>query len=235
MGDLFAMLSTVPPWVVLLAVFALPALEASTLLGVVVPGETAVLLGGVLAHQNQLPLAAVMSVAALGAVAGDTVGYALGARVWPVLFSRSGRTRRQLDAGRDFVRRFGGPAVFLARWVAVLRAVVPSVAGATALPYRTFARYNIAGGTLWAAVVAGAGFLAGAAYQRVERDLGLAGAVAALVVAAAVVIGVGYLRWQRRGAAADAPRRFIRPSSSPHRPRPHAGGDHHTPGPEGTR
>jgi membrane-associated protein len=228
MRGLSATLSAMPPWVVLLAVFALPALEASTLLGVVVPGETAVLLGGVFAHQNRLPLAAVMAAAALGAVAGDTVGYALGTRVGPVLFSRSGRARRRLDAGRVFVRRFGGPAVFLARWVAVLRAVVPSVAGATGLPYRTFAPYNIAGGTLWAVLMAGAGFLAGAAYRRVARDFGLAGAVVALMLAAAVVLGVGYLRRHRRGGAADEPRRLSRPSSSTHRPRPNLGRDHQT-------
>ena len=63
---------------VLVAVFALPALEASTLLGVVVPGELALVLGGLLAHQGRVPLWAAVVAGAAGAVVGVSVGYAIG-------------------------------------------------------------------------------------------------------------------------------------------------------------
>jgi hypothetical protein len=67
-----------PPWLVLILVFAIPAAEAGLLIGVFVPGETAVLLGGVVAHGGGLPLWTVIVAAALGAVAGDQVGFLLG-------------------------------------------------------------------------------------------------------------------------------------------------------------
>lgn len=198
MTGLLAQLAAVPPWAVLLAVFLLPALEASTLLGLVVPGEAAVLLGGMLAHQGRVPLVAVMAAAALGAVAGDSIGYLLGARFGPALFSRaSGRTARRIGQARAFVRRFGGPAVLLGRWAAFLRALVPSIAGASGLPWRRFAAYNMAGGTLWGVAVAGIGFLAGSAYARAARYLGLAGTVGVLVLMVAAVVGAHYL--SRRG------------------------------------
>jgi membrane-associated protein len=136
-------------------VFVLPALEASTLLGLVVPGETAVLLGGVFAHQGRVPLPAVMAAAVLGAVAGDNAGYVLGARLGPALFSRaSDRVALRLEKAVAFVRRFGGGAVLLGRWAAFLRALVPSVAGAPAASRTDASSYTTwpagrSGASLW--------------------------------------------------------------------------------------
>jgi len=196
-------LAVVPPWVLLLVVFLLPAVEASTLLGLVVPGEIAVLLGGAFAHQGRVSLVAVMAAAVLGAVTGDSVGYALGARLGPRLFSRaSDKARRHLDRAQVFVQRFGGPAVLLGRWVAVLRALVPSVAGAGGLPYRRFLVYNVAGGTLWGVTVAGVGSLAGNAYARAAHSLGLASILGALAL---VIVALVSSRWlSRRRAAGQA-------------------------------
>jgi membrane protein DedA with SNARE-associated domain len=198
MTGLTGWLAALPAWLLLLAVFTLPALEASTLIGVVLPGETAVLLGGVFAHQGNLPLATVMIAAVLGAVAGDTVGYALGARLGPKLGTRTaGRRGEQVQRARDFVRRHGAPAVFLGRWVPVLRALVPLIAGGSGMPYRRFARYNVTGGAVWGVAVAGLGYLAAAAYGRATQVLGLAGA--AIVLAFALfVAGVVLVRRRRR-------------------------------------
>jgi membrane-associated protein len=189
-------LAAVPPWLLLLLVFLLPALEASALLGVVVPGETSVLLGGVFAHEGRLPLAAVMIAAVLGAVVGDNIGYLLGARLGPRLLTRaSGRAGERLQRARSFVQRFGPPAVLLGRWVAVLRALVPSVAGASGLRYRSFAVYNLAGGAVWGVAVAGLGYVAARTYGVASRDLGLAGAAVVLLVA---VVAVAWAVWTRR-------------------------------------
>jgi membrane-associated protein len=199
MTSLSGVLAAVPPWLLLLLVFLVPALEASTLLGVVVPGETAVLLGGVFAHQGRLPLAVVMTAAVLGAVVGDNVGYVLGARLGPRLLTRvTGRAGKRLQRARSFVQRFGAPAVFLGRWVAVLRALVPSVAGAGGLRYRSFAVYNLAGGAVWGVAVAGLGYLAATAYGTASRDLGLAGAAVVLLLAVVAVAGAVWTRGRRR-------------------------------------
>jgi len=199
MTGLTGVLAALPAWLLLLAVFTLPALEASTLVGVVVPGETAVLLGGVFAHQGSLALGAVMIAAVLGAVAGDTVGYAVGARMGPRLGARTtGRRAERVQRAREFVRLRGAPAVLLGRWVPVVRALVPLVAGSSGMPYRRFAAYNVAGGAFWGVAVAGLGYLAGAAYRKVSQVLGLAGA--AVVVAVAVVaVGAVLVRRRRRG------------------------------------
>jgi membrane protein DedA with SNARE-associated domain len=198
MTGLTGVLAALPAWLLLLAVFALPALEASTLLGVVVPGETAVLLGGVFAHHGSLQLPAVMVAAVLGAVAGDAVGYAAGARLGPKLGMRmSDRRAEQVQRAREFVRRHGAPAVLLGRWVPVLRALVPIMAGGSGLPYRRFALYNVTGGVVWGAAVAGLGYLAAAAYGRATQLLGLTGAAVVLALAL-TALGAVLIRRRRR-------------------------------------
>jgi undecaprenyl-diphosphatase len=179
-------LVALPPALVLALVFLLPALEASTFLGLVVPGEIAVLVGGVLAHEGRLPLWAVMVAALAGAAVGDQVGYRVGRRHGrrllartPRRFVRSGELRRALE----LVRRRGATAVVLGRWAAALRALVPGLAGLSGIPQRTFTLANLTGGALWAVTVALLGYLAGASYRVLERRLGWGGeAVLGLVV-----------------------------------------------------
>jgi membrane-associated protein len=194
----------------LVAVFALPALEASTLLGVVVPGELALVLGGVLAHQGRVPLAAVMAAGAAGAVVGDTVGYAIGRRVGGRLLARLPRrlvAPAQVERATALVRRLGGRAVFVGRFTAALRALVPSLAGVAGVPYRTFAAWNLAGGALWATGVVLLGFAAGPAWRAAESLAGWAGLVLLVtVVAAAAAMLVRRRRSGRRGRpAAEGP------------------------------
>ena len=177
----------------LVAVFALPALEASTLLGIVVPGELALVLGGVLAHQGRVPLVAAVAAGAAGAVVGDTIGYAIGRRVGERLLAHLPRRLvrpRQVERAKALVRRLGGRAVFAGRFTAALRALVPGLAGVAGVPYPTFAAWNLAGGVLWATGFVLLGFAAGRAWRTAERFAGGAGLVVlgAIVVAAAVAL-----------------------------------------------
>jgi membrane-associated protein len=184
---------------VLLAVFALPALEASTLLGIVVPGELALVLGGVLAHQGRVPLVAVVVAGAVGAVVGDTVGYAVGRRVGERLLAHLPRRLvepGQVERATALVRRLGGRAVFAGRFTVALRALVPGLAGVAGMPYRTFAAYNAAGGVLWATGFVLLGFAAGPAWRTVERVAGRAGLV--LLGAIVVVTAAAALLHRRR-------------------------------------
>jgi hypothetical protein len=96
---------------VLVAVFTLPALEASTLLGIVAPGELALVLGGVLAQQGRVPLWAVVVAGAAGAVVGDTVGYVIGRKVGERLLAHLPRrlvTPRQVEQATALLRQVGG-------------------------------------------------------------------------------------------------------------------------------
>jgi undecaprenyl-diphosphatase len=192
---------------VLVAVFALPALEASTLLGIVVPGELALVLGGVLAHQGRVPLVAAVVAGAAGAVVGDTVGYTVGRRVGERLLARIPRRLvepGQVERATALVRRLGGRAVFVGRFTAALRALVPGLAGVAGLPYRTFAAYNVAGGVLWATGFVLLGFAAGPAWHTAERVAGQAGLalLGTIVVVAAAAALLHRRRPRHRGRPA---------------------------------
>jgi membrane-associated protein len=184
---------------VLVAVFALPALEASTLLGIVVPGELALVLGGVLAHQGRVPLVAAVVAGAAGAVVGDTVGYAVGRRIGERLLAHLPRRLvepGQVERATALVRRLGGRAVFVGRFTAALRALVPGLAGVAGMPYRTFAAYNVAGGVLWATGFVLLGFAAGPAWRTAEGVAGRAGLV--LLGTIVVVTAAAALLHRRR-------------------------------------
>jgi membrane-associated protein len=198
-GFLDSLLSA-PGWVVLSLMGATVFAEDALFVGFVIPGETAAILGGVAASRGHVALAAVLAVVLLGAVIGDSVGYEVGRHVgtrimgWPVLQHR----RERIDAASDYLARRGGAAVFLGRWTAFFRAVMPALAGTARMPYRRFLVFNVAGGITWGVTVVLVGYLAGASYGRVEKLLGRGTAlvIAALVVAAAVV-------WQVRRRRAE--------------------------------
>ena len=196
-------LTSVPTSVAYLAVFALPFLEASIFLGFVFPGETALVLGGVLASQGQLSLPVVIACAIAGAILGDAVGYAVGRRFGPALQrSRLGQIVGQprWTATEEFLRRRGGPAVLLGRFTALLRALVPSAAGMSHLPYKTFFVWNAIGGIIWATTFVVVGYLAGESYRKIEQYLGRGALVLTAVVLALLVI-VHFVRKHRASAS----------------------------------
>lgn len=195
-------LLALPPALVLLAALVLPAAEASAFVGLVVPGETAVFVAGVVAHGDRLPLAAVIVAAAVGAVVGDQIGYRVGRRWGPGLVGRlPGRLQGRSAQVTAFVARRGRWAVLLGRWTALLRALVPGVAGASGMGGRDFLLFNVLGGVTWAAAIATLGYGAGAAYASVLTRVHHASEIA-LGVVVALVLGWVLLRrvLRRRGA-----------------------------------
>lgn len=190
-------LTSVPSGVVYAAVFALPFLEASIFLGFVLPGETALVVGGVLAGQGKAGLTLVLTLAVLGAILGDAVGYGIGRRYGPGLqASRLGRIvgEQRWSSTERFLQRRGAPAVFFGRWTALLRALVPSAAGMAKLPYRTFALWNALGGILWATACVLGGYAVG---DVIGRYIAQGGYVLIGLVVLAVVV---HLVHKRRSA-----------------------------------
>jgi membrane-associated protein len=195
-------LTAVPVWVVYLTVFLAPFLEASVFLGFVIPGETAVIFGGVLAHEDGASLSGVLLLAVTGAIAGDAVGYGVGRRFGPALqASRLGRKvgHERWRRTEAFLHRRGPSAVFFGRWTALLRAMVPSAAGMAGLPFRTFALWNALGGTVWAVVCVYGGFLAGHVVGQYVHDIGY------VVVGVVVVAALAHLVKTRRERATSDP------------------------------
>ena len=195
-GFVDGLLGLSSPWGYLL-VGLLASLEAAAFIGLVVPGETAMVFGGVLASSGHAGLVPMMIVASIGAVAGDSIGYAIGRHFGgPMRRSRLGRRigDQRWQRAEDYVQRRGGAAVFFGRFVTVVRALVPTIAGVTRMPYKTFLPYNVAGGVLWACGFVFVGYLAGDSYRRVEHIVGPAGLLlgAFVVVTGVVVIAA---RW----------------------------------------
>lgn len=183
--------------------------EAGAFVGLVLPGETALLLGGALAATGRLSLPVVLVVGIAAALVGDTVGYEVGRLSGGRLrTTRVGRLigARRWDVAEGFVARRGGYAVAAGRWVGVARALVPALAGATRMRYRTFLLWNAAGGVTWAAAVVLAGYAAGASWRHVAHLVGRVGAISAAVLGLAAALTLA-ARWvlrhpdQVRGAA----------------------------------
>lgn len=191
--------------------------EAAVFLGLVLPGETALLLGGALAAQGHIQLVPLLAVVAVAAVAGDSVGYEVGRHLGPAL--RTGRLgrrigQRQWDRAEHALRHRGAVAVVLGRWVGVLRALVPGVAGAARMPYGRFLAANALGGVTWTIVVGTLGYELGAAWRRAEVWVGRGGVVLLCGVLVAVFVRQ-VLRRREGGAAGQEEHTAPHPSSSP--------------------
>jgi len=203
-------------WAVLAVVFLAPALEASAFLGVVIPGEIAVLLGGVLAFEHRAPLPAVLGAAVAGAIIGDSVGYLVGRRWGRRLLDGSvGRLvpGQHLDRAERYLAERGGPAVFFGRFTAALRALIPGLAGMAGLHYRTFALYNAAGGAIWASGFVLLGYVAGTGWRQVEQVAKRASLLllVALIATAALVLVVRWLIRHPDRVTAAVDRQLQRP------------------------
>ncbi len=189
-----------PPWLVYVIVGLVVFAEDALFIGFVIPGETLAVIGGVTASLGHTNVWVVGVIVVLAAIIGDSVGFEVG-RIWGsrLLGHRllDGR-RSQLDKAQDFLRRRGGSAVFLGRWTAFFRAVMPALAGASRMPYPKFLVWNAVGGIAWGVTMVTIGYLAGQSYHRIEKWIGRGGAVVvALVVVAGIVV------WQVRRRRAE--------------------------------
>ncbi|WP_213456911.1 DedA family protein [Rhizomonospora bruguierae] len=188
--------------VVYLLVGLLVFAEDALFVGFVIPGETAAILGGVAASSHHVALSLMCLVVVVAAIAGDSVGYEVGARYGTRLLATPPmrRRRERVEAARGFLARRGGPAVFLSRFVAFLRAVMPFLSGTVHMHYPRFLAYNAAGGIVWGVGNVVLGYLAGNSYRTVERTLGRVAAVviAVVVVAAVVAWRIARRRHERR-------------------------------------
>ena len=201
------LMSALGGWRAVALVFLLPALEASAFVGFVFPGETAVVLGGVIASQHKVGLGWVIAAAIAGAIVGDSVGYAIGRR-WgdAMVHGTVGRfvKHRHIARARDYVARRGGSAVFFGRWVAALRVLVPGTAGMAGMSYPTFVFYNATGGTIWAVGFVMLGYLAGASWEHILRVADRVGLGVVLTLVAIGIVAWVVVRRRRREFDGDA-------------------------------
>ena len=215
MGQIAEGLLSLPGWAALACLFVLPALEAPAFLGLVLPGEVALVLGGVLASQGRIPLAAALAVGTAGALAGDSAGYWIGRRWGPrLLAARLGRRvgPARLHRVESLLLRGGGGPLLVGRCTAGVRVVLPGLAGVLGLRYRVFALWTGAAATFWAVAHVLVGYAAGAGWRQVDRLTGRLGlALAGAVVVAAAVTWT----FRRAGGSRAAARARAAANSAP--------------------
>ncbi|HZP89648.1 MAG TPA: DedA family protein [Actinomycetota bacterium] len=193
-----------PPWGYAI-VGAATFLENSVGAGVIVPGETLVIIGGFYARVGDLALPWVALAAVLGAVLGDNLGYLIGRRFGRGFLERHGRkllvTPERLRRADAYYRAHGGKTIFLGRFIPVARSVGCILAGIARMGWRRFFAYDLGGAVLWGVGHSILGYAIGASYEHWKGYLTPIGlAVLAVLL---VLIGVSKVVAARRSVRED--------------------------------
>ena len=180
--------------------------ETGLLVGFFLPGDSLLITAGLVAAAGTLDIWWLNLLLMAAAIVGDSVGYAIGYRTGPRIFTREDSllfNRRHLIRTREFYERYGGKTIVIARFVPIIRTFAPVVAGVGQMRYRRFVFYNVFGGIGWVASMTWAGDLLGSLIPNISRYIHVV--VAIVIVLSVIPIGVELLRARRRGAASGAP------------------------------
>ncbi|HEX7255880.1 MAG TPA: DedA family protein [Gaiellaceae bacterium] len=200
---------------------ALAFLEAAVFVGLVAPGEFAVVFGGFLAGRGDIDLLTLIAVVWFSAFAGDLAGYGFGrvvGRRWALRHGRRfGVTPARLEWAERYFASHGGKTILVGRFVGIIRALAPFIAGTSRMSLRRFALVDAVGAGLWAIAFSVLGYIF---WQSFDRALELAGRgklglAAVLVVAAVAVVGYRLLREPENRRRLAARLRQVAPGRPP--------------------
>jgi membrane protein DedA with SNARE-associated domain len=203
--------------------YALPAIVGLESMGVPSPGETALILGAVLASEHKLNIILVIVIASASAIVGDNIGYFLGRRLGREVLEAPGpfqkRRKRVLAAGQRFFAKHGSKAVFLGRWVAIVRIAAAWLAGIERMKFTHFFLWNAAGGITWATTYGLVGYYGGKAAANVITKFGIYAGIALGVLIVAWLV-FSRVREHRAAQSLDAPEEPPAGSKPPAEPAP---------------
>jgi membrane protein DedA with SNARE-associated domain len=208
-GDLLADLSdTLGAWTYLV-VPALAFLETAAFLGLLVPGETAVLVGGAVAERGEVSVVALMLLVWAAAVAGDLIAFGLGRRLGgPFLRRHADRLHlkvEHLDRVEELFARRGGRAIVVGRFVGVLRAFTPFVAGTSGMSVRRFLPYSVGAALVWSVLLTLLGYVFASSFAAAGDVITRGTLAVAALVGIALLVRRAYRRRAGRGPAEHAP------------------------------
>lgn len=176
-----------------LVIFVIVVLECQPLLGLVMPGESLVLIGGFLAHQGVIEPRLLIVVIAAAAILGDSIGFELGrqfGRGWLLQRGRRfGLRQEHLDQVDDFIARHGGKAVFAGHFLHLMRALMPFVAGASRIRYLRFLVINAAGCIVWSVTFVMLGYAVGESWRMAAHWVGRASEIVGGALLFAIALG----------------------------------------------
>ena len=192
------------PWTYAL-VGALAFLETGAFVGLIAPGETAIVLGGVVAAQGEVDLPVILLTAWLAAAAGDLASFGLGRRLGrPFLLRRGPRlgvTAPRLHRVEGFFDRHGAKAILIGRFIGIVRAVAPFLAGASGMRLRAFLPWSLLGTAAWATAFTMVGF----AFHRSFDEAAGAITHGAFVLAVVIVVALAWRAHRRARRAVVVP------------------------------
>jgi membrane-associated protein len=176
--------------------------ETGLLVGFFLPGDSLLITAGLVAATGALDIWWLNVLLAVAAITGDSVGYAIGARIGPRLFTREKSwlfNPRHVVRTREFYERHGAKTIVIARFVPIIRTFAPVVAGVGQMAYRRFLVYNVAGGLGWVLSMTWAGYLLGNVVPNIDRHIHVV--VIVVIVLSVIPIAVEILRERRRQSA----------------------------------
>jgi membrane protein DedA with SNARE-associated domain/membrane-associated phospholipid phosphatase len=172
--------------------------ETGAFVGLVVPGETVMLLGGAVAGQGAISIYLLIAIAWFSAWAGDTTSFFIGRRLGREFIIRNGPrfglAQERFERVEDYFSRHGGKTIFIGRFVGIVRAFAPFVAGSSGMRYRGFVPFSILGTGLWAS----AHILIGYAFSRTIDTAAKYAGRGALLLGTLIVVAVGSIWLYRR-------------------------------------
>jgi membrane protein DedA with SNARE-associated domain/membrane-associated phospholipid phosphatase len=213
---------TLGGWTYLL-VGALAFLETGAFIGLIAPGETAMLLGGLVAGQGQIDVVTLIGVVWACAVAGDLTSFLMGRRLGRRFLVQHGTrvqiTEERLHHVEGFFERHGGKAILIGRFVGLVRAIAPFLAGSSGMSLRRFLPYDVVGAGLWGTTFVLLGYIFWQSFSTLV-DYAKKGALGLATVIVLVVGIVWLVRWvrvpdNRRLARAWLEREAQRPALRP--------------------
>jgi membrane protein DedA with SNARE-associated domain/membrane-associated phospholipid phosphatase len=179
-----------------LVVGVMAFLETGAFVGLVAPGETTVIVGGVVAGQGEISLWVLITIVWVCAVAGDLASYTAGRKLGRAWLLRHGErlkiTEPRLKQVEDFFERRGGITILVGRFIGFVRALAPFIAGTSRMPLRRFLPYDVLGAGAWAATFSTLGYVFWHSFDRlttyVSRGLFAFGTVVALVTGLVLLV-----------------------------------------------
>ncbi|MBA2506806.1 MAG: VTT domain-containing protein, partial [Thermoleophilaceae bacterium] len=196
------------PWTYVL-VGGLAFLETGAFVGLIAPGEFAVIVGGVVAAQGEISIIPLIGLVWFCAIAGDSVSFYIGHRLGRQFLEKHGPkvqiTSDRLEKVEGYFQRYGGRTILIGRFIGLVRALAPFIAGSSGMTYRQFIPYSIVGTGLWATTFCMLGYIFYRSFEQVAEIAGKATIGFGFVVA--IVVGIVYA--YRRLREEEDRRKFV--------------------------
>jgi len=186
----------------LMALIVIVFVETGLFVGFFLPGDSLLVTAGLFAARGDLDLWRIFLFVSLAAIVGDTLGYTIGARTGPRIFSREDSLlfhKKHLITTKEFYDRYGGITIVLARFMPIVRTFAPLVAGVGGMRYRRFVFYNVFGGIGWVVSMTSLGYLLGRAVPDIDRHIHIVIAIVIFLSLLPGIIKIAREKWKVRG------------------------------------